>query len=137
MKHGESNILVWNKHFESGFNLSLTLYSLDMFITLVVGSVCPKQDLLVTRDLIVSKNEDLLYTKVFPQQPISNLCQFYDKVCGSTADLTSHIRVYGGNCWWKRQVEKKTKNGPLFDSIIIRNYSRVNNLFLLFIMYIN
>ena len=30
-------------------------------------------------------------TQVIPQQPLGNLCQFCDNVCGFTADLRSHV----------------------------------------------
>ena len=44
-----------------------------------------------------SKMRKARFIKVLQLQPIGNSFEFFDKLCGSSAGVTSHMSVHGGN----------------------------------------
>ena len=68
----------------------MKLYSLNMFLTSVVGLASHMKSI----DSKLSKSR---FTKVIQQQAIFNTCQFCDKVFGFTAGLKGHVEVHASN----------------------------------------
>ena len=83
----------WNKLFRNRTpSWSQTLFSQNMFVTSVVGSVCQKSILLVIGDFMTANN--FRFTQVLLQQCTSKYC-LYESVF--EAGLRRHMRVYGVN----------------------------------------
>ena len=66
LKYGKSDTPRWNEHFGNRtWARSLILFSLNMFVTFKVGSICPLTNLLVIWNLMTAKNRRLILHKSF------------------------------------------------------------------------
>ena len=87
LMHGESNIHTWTEHFGNRtWFRPRTLFSLKLWVYWLKARI--------TIYMIYDSKQSLSdFILILSQQPTVTSCQFRDKVCGSVASLTGHMRM--------------------------------------------